>query len=110
MAVHARFEIGAPIGASKPEPMTLEGFLLAQNYPNPFNPETDITFTLPEASNVTLTVHNILGQVVEELVDSEMQAGYHRVSWNGQNAASGVYFYRITAGQFSDTKRMLLLK
>jgi hypothetical protein len=87
-----------------------DGFQLAQNYPNPFNPETEITFTLPEASNVTLTVHNILGQVVEELVNSEMQAGNHTVSWNGNNVASGVYFYRITAGPFSDTKRMLLLK
>ncbi len=85
-------------------------YLLSQNYPNPFNPETEIRFDLPADGGVTITVYNALGQVVEELVNSEMRAGYHSVNWNGQSFASGVYFYRITAGQFSDTKRMLLLK
>jgi len=85
-------------------------FSLAQNYPNPFNPETEIAFALPEVSSVRLTVYNILGQVVEVLVDSEMQAGYHLVTWNGKNVASGIYFYRITAGEFTGTKRMFLLR
>ena len=85
-------------------------FCLFPNCPNPFNPETEIEFALPEASWVTLTVYNILGQVVEVLVDSEQQAGYHKVQWNGERVASGVYFYRLTAGEFTDTKRMVLMK
>ena len=85
-------------------------YALGQNYPNPFNPETEISFGLPEAIRVKLTVYNILGQVVDVLVDSELQAGYHKVSWSGQNATSGIYFYRFTTGEFTDAKRMLLLK
>ena len=91
---------------------------LSQNYPNPFNPETEIEFGLPEATKVNLTVYNALGQVMDVLIDSELQAGYHTVTWSGQGAASGIYFYRFTAGgtsrqsrgEFSNTKRMLLLK
>jgi len=85
-------------------------FWLGQNYPNPFNPETEIEFSLPQATRVTLTVYNLLGQVVEVLVDSELQAGYHVVQWSGENAASGIYFYRVTAGEFTATKRMVLMK
>ena len=87
-----------------------QNFSLAQNYPNPFNPETEIAFSLPEAAKVSLTVYNILGQVVEVLVDSELHAASHKVTWSGQDFASGVYFYRLIAGEFADTKRMLLLK
>ncbi|UCE17371.1 MAG: T9SS type A sorting domain-containing protein [Gemmatimonadota bacterium] len=85
-------------------------FSLFPNSPNPFNPETKIEYTLPEVSWVTLTVYNILGQVVKVLVDSEQQAGYYEIQWNGEGLASGVYFYRLTAGEFTDTKRMVLMK
>jgi hypothetical protein len=85
-------------------------FSLSQNYPNPFNPETEIEFTLPEASNVKLTVYNILGQIVEVLVDSEMQDGYHALQWSGKDVSSGVYFYQLTTDKFTDTKRMILMK
>lgn len=87
-----------------------ETFSLGQNYPNPFNPETEIIFSLPKTAKVTLTVYNILGQVVEELVDSELEAGYHTVPWNGEDASSGVYFYHIVAGEFYATKRMVLMR
>lgn len=87
-----------------------EDFVLHQNYPNPFNPETEISFGLPEPSMVTLTVYNVLGQVVDVLVDSHLDTGNYSVRWNGQNMASGIYFYQFRSNNFSTTKRMLLMK
>ncbi|UCE20138.1 MAG: T9SS type A sorting domain-containing protein [Gemmatimonadota bacterium] len=89
---------------------TPDTFVLFQNYPNPFNPETTIEYTLPEPTRVKVEVYSILGQIVEVLVDSEMEAGLHKVQWNGEKVSSGVYFYRITADNFSASKRMVLMK
>jgi photosystem II stability/assembly factor-like uncharacterized protein len=86
------------------------GFSLDQNYPNPFNPSTTIKYALPSRSHVTLTVYNTLGQSVRELVNGEMEAGCHSVSFDASGLASGVYFYRIRAGDFVSTKRLLLLR
>ena len=99
---------------------------LAQNYPNPFNPTTHISFTLPHEArrtedgerdpiHTTLKIYNLLGQVVRTLVDEVREPGYYSVSWDGRDqlgreVTSGVYFYRIEAGEFSETKRMLLVK
>ncbi|UCC45311.1 MAG: T9SS type A sorting domain-containing protein [Candidatus Zixiibacteriota bacterium] len=83
---------------------------LTGNFPNPFNPSTNICFSLPEASQVTLEVFNILGRKVTTLIDRSMDAGHHSVEWNGHNIASGVYFYRLTVGEFIETKKMVLLK
>ncbi len=90
-------------------------YKLERNFPNPFNPETIISFNLPEASAVNLNVYNILGQMVRTLVDEELPAGAHSVMWDGKNGqgsevASGVYFYRIKAGDFESTMRMTLLR
>jgi len=85
-------------------------YALGQNYPNPFNPVTEIEFSLPQATKVTLTVYNLLGQVVEVVVDSQLDAGYHAVRWNRENAASGIYFYQLTCGEFQQVRKMLLLK
>jgi len=85
-------------------------FALNQNYPNPFNPSTEIAFDLPVASHVELTIYNVLGQKVETLVDREMEAGSHTVTWNADKVSTGVYFYRITAKDFTETKKMLMLK
>jgi len=90
-------------------------FGLEQNYPNPFNPETSIKFSLSEDSRVTLKVFNLLGQVVNTLVDENMPAGEHAILWNGKNersedVASGVYFYRIKAGDYESVRRMTLLR
>ena len=86
-------------------------FVLFQNYPNPFNPETEISFGLSDMAEVTLSVYNMLGQVVEILVENEQkEAGYYTVSWNAENLSSGFYFCRLRAGEFTGTKRMLLLK
>ncbi len=89
--------------------MTPKNFSLSQNYPNPFNPTTKIEFALPTASNYTLTIYNVQGQVVKSFVGSS-DAGYQSVEWNAGSNASGVYFYKLTAGTYSATKKMVLLK
>ncbi|KPK95574.1 hypothetical protein AMJ80_04825 [bacterium SM23_31] len=87
-----------------------ENFKLMYNYPNPFNPVTTISFQIPEASKVTLVVYDILGREVTRLIDGNLHAGYHSATWNASTAASGIYIYRLQAGEFSNTKRMLLIK
>jgi hypothetical protein len=101
----------------KPKPPTsvfTEGqpltFALAQNYPNPFNPTTRIEFAIPAQSRVELKVYNILGQVVATLVDEVRPAGAYRVTFNASSVASGVYFYKLVAGDFVSVKKMALLK
>ncbi|MFI5252803.1 MAG: T9SS type A sorting domain-containing protein [Bacteroidota bacterium] len=85
-------------------------FSLAQNYPNPFNPATFIQYQLPEASYVTLKVYNSLGQEVATLVDTQQQSGYKTVRFYSNNLPSGIYIYRLVAGTYSDSKKMLLMK
>ena len=85
-------------------------FELAQNYPNPFNPATTIEYSLPKAANVLLVIYNLRGAEVARLVDADQQAGYKKVIWNASNVASGVYFYRLRAGDFVQTKKLVLLK
>jgi len=80
------------------------------NYPNPFNSFTTIEYGLPEAGNVNIAIYDLLGRKVETLVNEEMQAGRHQVVWEADRYASGLYFYRIDAGDYSDTKRMVYLK
>ena len=87
-----------------------DSYFLSQNYPNPFNPVTSISYQLPEASAVTLTVFNVAGQEVALLVDGQVNAGYHTVQWDASDMASGIYFYRIRAGNFTDMKRMIVIK
>ncbi len=89
---------------------TVTSFKLLQNYPNPFNPTTQISYTLGKASNVTLKVYDILGREIATLVSGKNQPGEHSVNWNAVNVSSGVYFYRIVAGNFVQTKKMLLMK
>jgi len=83
---------------------------LSQNFPNPFNPSTTIQFALPQAGRVTLKVYDVLGREEATLVDTDMPAGNFSVRWNAAQSASGVYFFRITAGSFSQTKRMVLVR
>jgi hypothetical protein len=84
-------------------------YTLMQNYPNPFNPTTTIRYDLPKSANVSLKVYNILGQLVATLVDERKEAGHYQVRWNA-NVASGIYFYRLQAEEFVQTKKMILLK
>lgn len=85
-------------------------FVLNQNYPNPFNPTTNISFSLPEAVQVELTIFNVLGQQVQTLVSDNLGAGAHTYTFNASGLTSGVYFYRIVAGSNTATQKMLLLK
>lgn len=87
-----------------------DDFNLSQNYPNPFNPTTTIAFSLPIANLVTFKVYNILGQEVATLVNEEMKAGNYTVNFNATQLASGVYFYKLTAGSFNSVKKMSVLK
>jgi hypothetical protein len=85
-------------------------YRLDQNLPNPFNPTTEIRFALPAQGHVTLVVYNTLGQRVATLIDEPAPAGYHQVRLDAKGLASGVYFYRLTAGRFTQTRKMVLLK
>jgi hypothetical protein len=85
-------------------------FSLSQNYPNPFNPTTTIRYALPRRSHVTLAVYNTLGQLVARLVNGDIEAGSHEVTFDAKGLASGVYFYCIQAGDFVQSKKLLLLK
>jgi hypothetical protein len=85
-------------------------FSLSQNYPNPFNPVTYIEFDVARLSNIILTVYNVNGMEVETLVDKEMNAGKYKAEWKASYFASGIYFYTLTAGQFKETKKMMLVK
>jgi PKD repeat protein len=87
-----------------------EDFSLGQNYPNPFNPTTHIEFSLPTPSDVTLEIYNVLGQKVTTLINGQMEAGYHTITWNASNQASGIYLYQLRAGKATATKKMLLMK
>lgn len=85
-------------------------FALSQNYPNPFNPVTNINFSIASREKVTITVYDMLGKVVENLVNDIYDSGNYTISFNGSNLGSGIYFYKISAGKFIDVKKMTLLK
>ncbi len=112
-ATHGRgcwtFDVSQILGVN-----TLAGvpkeFNLSQNYPNPFNPTTNIKFDIPKNSFVQITIYNELGKAVEQLVNKQMQAGKYETQWNAQNYASGVYFYKLEAGDYNETRKMILLK
>jgi hypothetical protein len=101
-----------PIMVDVAAPKTFE---LSQNYPNPFNPSTSINYQLPQPAPVRLVIYNVLGQEVRQLVNSQQPAGYHTAIWDGRDNAgrlvpSGIYHYRIQAGSFKMTKKMLMAK
>lgn len=87
-----------------------DGFTLNQNYPNPFNPSTTISFELASPSMTSLKIYNLMGQEVVTLIDEQLSAGTHQLLWNAQNLASGIYFYNLRSGSFSETKRMIFMK
>ena len=88
----------------------LAGFGLSQNYPNPFNPSTKVTFTVGHSSFVTLKVYDALGREVADLVNEEKSPGAYTINFNAQNLSSGVYYYRIKAGSYTETRKMILMK
>jgi hypothetical protein len=92
-------------------PTSPVAYSLSQNYPNPFNPVTTIEFSLPEdVSGAKLTIYNMLGEKVAELVNNSLEKGKYQYRWNAQNFASGMYIYELRAGKFISIKKMMLLK
>ena len=85
-------------------------YRLEQNYPNPFNPGTTIEFSLPHSCYVTLTLYNTLGEKVATLIDENRSAGRYSVKWNPEGLATGIYFYRLQAGSFVQSKKLVVLK
>lgn len=83
---------------------------LYQNYPNPFNPSTKIKFGIPRVSKVSLAVYNILGEVVSEIFNKELNPGYYEIEYNNSHLSSGIYFYTIKSERFVETKKMIMLK
>ena len=88
----------------------IDRFDLFQNYPNPFNPSTKIKFSIPEKSYVTLKIYNSIGTEIETLLDEDKPAGSYDINWNATNLPSGIYFYKIQAGDFTKTNKMVLIK
>jgi hypothetical protein len=98
------------VGVKEKPVQVVDRYSLSQNYPNPFNPNTKISFTIPEAGLVKLNVYNLLGQLVNTVVNQEMKSGYFEADFNASNLPSGIYFYKLEAGNTVITKKMMLLK
>jgi PKD repeat protein len=101
---------GCQSGAAAKTAVLPEGYRLDQNFPNPFNPSTEIAFAIPEPMHVKLSVYNVVGQHVMTLVDGELPAGDHQVSFDGSSVGSGIYLYRLEAGDVVSTKKMIMIK
>jgi len=101
---------GATATGASDEPATPQDFSIDQNRPNPFNPTTTIQFSVPTRSQVTLKIYDVSGSLVKTLVDGSVPPGVHREVWDASGVASGVYFYRIEAPGFVQTKKLVLLK
>ena len=100
----------SPPSAVEQADMIPAAFSLAQNYPNPFNPTTTLEFSIPKSSHVVLEVFNVLGQSVARLVDGAMSAGTYRTTFDASNLSSGVYLYRLKAGEFVQARKMVVMK
>jgi hypothetical protein len=97
-------------GVEKESEIVPDRFTLSQNYPNPFNPSTTIQFAIPEQSFVKLEIFNTLGEKVDILLSEELTVGTYKYNWNAFNLASGIYYYSLTANNFRQTKKLILLK
>jgi hypothetical protein len=98
------------VGMNEESSFLLGSFSLAQNYPNPFNPTAKIKYKIPELSIVTLKVYDVLGNEIETLVNEEKPTGTYQITWFAEHLPSGIYFYRLQAGSYTLTKKMVLMK
>jgi hypothetical protein len=89
---------------------SLKEFKLLQNYPNPFNPSTTISYNIAMRANVSLKIYNITGKEIATLVNGEKEPGSYRVNFNAEKLSSGIYFYKISAGNFTSVRKMILIK
>ncbi|MGA3246000.1 MAG: T9SS type A sorting domain-containing protein [Bacteroidota bacterium] len=103
-------KLNAVASAAKEEIAPPGGYALEQNYPNPFNPSTTINYSLPKSATVTIKIFNALGQEVALLVNERKDPGNYQTTWNAANTPSGEYFYRLQAGEYTETKKMILLR
>jgi hypothetical protein len=103
-------EIQVASGVEDGEEVIPTGYALHQNYPNPFNPSTVISYQIPTSAFVRLRVFDVLGNEVASLINKEQHAGYYNVTFNANNLTSGIYFYRLEAGNYSETKKLILIK
>lgn len=101
---------GLPVTVTITENDIPAEFALEANYPNPFNPVTMINFELSETGDIDLSIYDMTGKIVANLIHGNMQAGFHQTAWNASGFVSGIYFYRLTAGDFVETKKMVLMK
>ncbi|MFA5498879.1 MAG: T9SS type A sorting domain-containing protein [Candidatus Cloacimonadia bacterium] len=106
---YLRKDIDIELSADKDNLVTMWNTEL-NNYPNPFNPETTISLNLPKASEVELAIYNIKGQLIKKLINTHMEAGQHKIVWNGNDVSSGLYFYKLTTPEGSLINKMMLLK
>jgi hypothetical protein len=104
------YKMGDVITSIENQQSMISDFRLSQNYPNPFNPSTKINFNLMKMNNVNLSVYDAAGKLVKTLVNQVMEAGDHTVTFDASNLATGIYYYTISAGDFKDTKKMVLVK
>ncbi|MEO8664828.1 MAG: S8/S53 family peptidase [Ignavibacteria bacterium] len=107
---NVQFELTLSTGINSNSASIPDVYSLAQNYPNPFNPATKINFSIPKQGLVSLKIYDVLGKEVMTLVNEQKPAGNYEINFNGANFASGVYFYKLESGEFSNIKRMILLK
>jgi hypothetical protein len=104
-------KLGSPLSVLRNNrTLEIETFSLMQNYPNPFNPITTIEFDLPKTSEVRLKIFNILGEELATLVSDRLSAGSYSYEWDASNLASGVYLYRLQAGDYVETRKMVLMR
>ncbi|MBS1551618.1 MAG: T9SS type A sorting domain-containing protein [Bacteroidetes bacterium] len=104
------FVDGLITSAEQTSTLIPDRYTLSQNYPNPFNPTTKINFSIPKNGIVTLKVYDVLGKEVMTLINEQKAAGSYEVVFNAGNLASGAYFFRMQSGEFSEIKRMMLIK
>jgi hypothetical protein len=108
--IRARIHLPGTIGITNTSSNIPERYSISQNYPNPFNPTTKIDFAIPKTGLVKIAVYDILGRQVSNLVNQNLTAGTYSIDFNGANLNSGIFFYRIEADGFVETKKMLLIK
>ena len=98
------------VGINRISDIAPSSYSLHQNYPNPFNPSTKIKFEINKSGDIVLNVYDVTGKIVSEIVNEYLTAGTYEVTFDGNNLPSGVYFYQLRAGEFTDTKKLILLK